>query len=107
MPERVSVPLAAVRVTWTALAPASTSATPMTLPLAALKRRAVSSAVVWAAGTVLTGASLTAVTAIELVAMLLRLLSACPSLTWKATVRAAGLGFSLAFSKVTARRAAW
>src|SRR5882724_6416745 len=62
VPARVSTPLVTARVTWTLLAPASTSAIEMALPLATEKVSAPSSFMAWAPGTVFTGASLTAFT---------------------------------------------
>jgi len=62
----VSVPLAIVSVVVTLL---STSATAMALPLAELKTTLVSSVVLCAPGTVLTGASLTALTVTVTVAV--------------------------------------
>src|SRR5262252_9545368 len=62
VPARVSTPLVAAKVTWTLELPASTSAMEMALPLATLKVSVPSSFMVWAAGTVLTGASSTALT---------------------------------------------
>ena len=81
----VSVPLVTDRVTRSGLAPASTSLTLRALPLALENTRVVSSLTDCAAGTVCTGASLTAVTVID--ASWLVLL--CPSalLTTMRTVR--------------------
>src|SRR5882724_6004307 len=62
MPARVSTPLVAASVTWTMLLPASTSAMEMALPAAVLKVSVPSSFMAWAAGTVFTGASFTALT---------------------------------------------
>src|SRR5882672_10581155 len=62
MPARVSAPLVAASVTWTLLLPASTSAMEMALPAAVLKVSVPSSFMLWATGTVFTGASLTALT---------------------------------------------
>ncbi|WP_372828497.1 hypothetical protein, partial [Polaromonas sp.] len=61
----------------------------------------VSSIVVCAPGTVLAGASFTAATVTVLVATLLRLLSDCPSLTWKLMLRLAVVGLSLLLKYVT------
>ena len=60
----VTVPLAAVTVSCTRLAPASTSATVMALPVPEENSNAVSSAVACAAGTDSSGASLIALTVI-------------------------------------------
>jgi hypothetical protein len=67
----VSVPLVALSVTRTGLAPASTSEIEIRLPLPEEKTRAVSSLVACGPGTALTGASLTGLTLIatELVAL--------------------------------------
>src|SRR5262249_2147625 len=62
IPFRVIVPFAAVSVTCSEPGPASTSAIEMWLPLPLDNTSDVSWLVLWAAGTVLTGASLTAVT---------------------------------------------
>ena len=59
---RLSVPLVAVRVTVIWSLPASTSVMEMALPLAVLKPRAMFCCAVCAPGTLLTGASLTALT---------------------------------------------
>ena len=67
VPARVSVPLVTVRVTSIRLAPASTSAIETRLAVPAENTSAVSSLVACAAGTVLTGASLTAVTSMVIV----------------------------------------
>src|SRR5688500_4675624 len=77
VPDSVSVPLSTSRLTLTVLEP---SATEIRLLFAALKTRSVSSSTVCAPGSVLTGASLTAETVMDRVAMLLRLLAAAPSL---------------------------
>ena len=61
----VSVPLPALRVRRTELLPASVSATVIELPLVVLNTKFVSSATPCAAGTVSTGASLTALTPIS------------------------------------------
>ena len=61
----VSVPLATLMVRRTALLPASTSAIVTALLFAALNTRLMSSATPCAAGTVSTGASLTALTPIS------------------------------------------
>ena len=63
---RLSLPLATVSVVVTLL---SASATAIALPLPALKTMLASSLVVWAPGTALTGASLTAATLIVTVAV--------------------------------------
>src|SRR5689334_15450668 len=60
VPLKVSVALVLESVTLIGLDPASGSLTEMRLPLAVEKTRAVSSFVVWAPGTVLTGAWLAA-----------------------------------------------
>ena len=62
MPLSVIVPLVAVSVTWTEDEAASTSLMLIWLELPLEKTSAVSSLVLWAAGTVLTGASFTALT---------------------------------------------
>src|SRR5215468_5795452 len=62
VPARVSTPLVAASVTWTLLDPASTSAMEIAFPLALEKVSVPSSFMVWAAGTVLTGASFTELT---------------------------------------------
>src|SRR5882724_9205196 len=62
VPARVSTPLVAASVTWTLLLPASTSAMEMALPPALENVSVPSSFMAWAAGTVLTGASFTALT---------------------------------------------
>src|SRR5215813_5260477 len=62
VPASVSTPLVAASVTWTLLLPASTSAMEMALPLATEKVSVPSSFMVWAAGTLFTGASSTALT---------------------------------------------
>ena len=62
MPESVSVPLLEVSVTLTAPETASTSPMLIALPLPAENTSVVSSLVLCAMGTVLTGASLTALT---------------------------------------------
>src|SRR5882724_5567837 len=62
VPASVSTPLVAASVTWTLLLPASTSAIEMALPPALENVSVPSSFMVWATGTVLTGASLTAFT---------------------------------------------
>ena len=95
MPARVRVPLAADRATLTWAPPTSTSPMLIRLPPAHEKVSGVSSAVVWAPGTVLTGASLTDVIVMSRTSVLL---PASPSWTVKLTVRAAGLGFSLVFA---------
>ncbi len=64
IPASVKVPLVAVRVTSSTLL--STSVTEIAFPLATEKTSAVSSLVFCATGTVLTGASLTALTVMEL-----------------------------------------
>ena len=71
MPASVIVPLVAVNVTCTLLAPASTSAIEIRLPLPEENTSAVSSLVLCAAGTVLTGASLTALTVMAAVSVAL------------------------------------
>src|SRR5262247_4124590 len=72
VPARVSVPLVAASVTWTLLLPASTSAIEMALPLAVENVSVPSSFMVWAPGTVLTGASLTAFTVMATESLSLR-----------------------------------
>src|SRR5882724_6423846 len=67
VPASVSTPLVAASVTWTLLLPASTSAMEMALPAAVLKVSVPSSFMAWAAGTVFTGASFTALTAMATV----------------------------------------
>ena len=62
MPERVIVPLLAVRVTLIAPEAASTSVMLIRFPLPLEKTRLVSSLTLCAAGTLFTGASLTALT---------------------------------------------
>ena len=61
-PDRLKVPLVTVSWVCTVAAPASTSLIEMRFPLPAEKTSAVSSLVVCAAGTLFTGASLTALT---------------------------------------------
>src|SRR5215510_4759409 len=72
VPARVSVPLVAASVTWTLLLPASTSAIEIALPLAVENVSVPSSLMVWAPGTVLTGASLTAFTVMATESLSLR-----------------------------------
>ncbi|GAB7529224.1 hypothetical protein PS3A_16330 [Pseudomonas sp. 3A(2025)] len=61
-PDSDTVPFVVMRVTVMRLLPASTSLIEMALPLASLNARTISCVVVWVVGTVLTGASFTAVT---------------------------------------------
>ncbi len=61
VPDNVSVPLTTVRVAWMAYGPAS-SLMEMALPPPVENTSVVSFAVLWAAGTVLTGASLVPLT---------------------------------------------
>ena len=69
VPPRVSTPFVTVSVTCSALLAASTSPTLIALPFAALNTSAVSSPTTCAAGTVFSGASLTAVTLMRAVSV--------------------------------------
>src|SRR4051794_40885407 len=90
--DRVAVPLVLANCTWAVLAPASTSLIEMALALPVESTLAVFTCVDWVAGTVLTGASLTAVMVMLRVAAAL---VAVPSLVTKDTVRVVVTGFSL------------
>ena len=88
VPPSVSVPCVAVSVTRTSALPASESAIAIALP--APKVSVAFSLTDWAPGTVLTGASLTGVTATDLPPLVA---VASPSSAVKRTVRVADVGF--------------